>query len=323
MKIPKISVIVPVYNVMQYLPRCINRILDQTFTDFELLLIDDGSTDNSGKICDEYADKDHRIRVFHKTNGGVSSARNLGLDNAKGEWITFSDSDDELYADALNNYNDIIQDYDNVDIICCGHSVCKKSGFVQNYTFPKFLLLEDKEKILLECENSGSCGFLWNKCFRTTIIRQGSFDESISWCEDHIFTYGILRYVKYVCFSPVLVYKYYFNDLERKGKGKGLSNKLLDYNMILKVAQLEYDVKNKLYKGDSHLLEIINKAYASKTELAFYYAIISGHVISAYGIYKKYIKHKTFYTIMKFVLSMYLGNYLYQLKVKNIKLLSV
>ena len=92
---PKISVIVPVYNVEQYLPRCIDSILAQTFTDFELLLIDDGSTDNSGKICDEYAKKkDTKIRVWHKENGGVSSARNMGLDFAKGEYIQFIDSDD-------------------------------------------------------------------------------------------------------------------------------------------------------------------------------------------------------------------------------------
>lgn len=93
---PKISVIVPVYNTEQYLPRCIDSILAQTFTDFELLLIDDGSKDSSGKICDESAAKDSRIRVFHKENGGVSSARNMGLNNAQGEWITFVDSDDYL-----------------------------------------------------------------------------------------------------------------------------------------------------------------------------------------------------------------------------------
>ena len=94
MNTPKISVIVPVYNVEQYLPRCIDSILDQTFTDFELLLIDDGSKDKSGEICDNYAKKDSRIRVFHKENGGVSSARNLGLYNAKGKYIAFIDADD-------------------------------------------------------------------------------------------------------------------------------------------------------------------------------------------------------------------------------------
>lgn len=99
MMIPKISVIVPVYNVEKYLPRCIDSILSQSFTDFELLLIDDGSPDNSGIICDEYAQKDSRVRVFHKPNGGVSSARNLGIDNAIGEWITFIDSDDYIEQD--------------------------------------------------------------------------------------------------------------------------------------------------------------------------------------------------------------------------------
>lgn len=310
---PKISVIVPVYNVEKYLPRCIDSILSQTFTDFELLLIDDGSTDNSGKICDEYAKHDSRIMVFHKENGGVSSARNIGLDNAKGKWITFSDSDDEFYSDALKTYNDIIQTHDNVDIICCGHSVFKASGSLQNYTCSKFLLLEDKEKILLECESSSSCGFLWNKCFRATIVKKGRFDETISWCEDHIFTYDVLKFAKWVCFSPSVVYKYYSNDLERKGNGKGLSNKLLDYKMVLKVAQLEYDVRYRFYKGDEQLINIINGAYTVKMELAIYYATICGHLITAYNIYKKNIKDKSFYSILKFVLRMYYGNYLHRL----------
>lgn len=96
MKRPEISVIVPVFNVEQYLSRCIESILLQSFYDFELLLIDDGSFDNSGKICDEYAEKDDRIRVFHKENGGVSSARNVGLCNAQGNWVCFVDGDDSI-----------------------------------------------------------------------------------------------------------------------------------------------------------------------------------------------------------------------------------
>lgn len=98
---PKISVIVPVYNAESTIRRCVDSILAQTFTDFECLLIDDGSKDQSGEICDEYAEKDRRIRVFHKENGGVSSARNMGLDNAKGEWITFVDSDDWIEPDMV------------------------------------------------------------------------------------------------------------------------------------------------------------------------------------------------------------------------------
>lgn len=99
---PEISVIVPVYNTKKYLQRCVDSILAQTYTDFELLLIDDGSTDGSGAVCDECALMDSRVRVFHKPNGGVSSARNLGLDNARGEWIAFVDADDWVSPEYLS-----------------------------------------------------------------------------------------------------------------------------------------------------------------------------------------------------------------------------
>lgn len=115
---PKISVIVPVYNTEKYLHRCIDSILAQTFTDFELLLIDDGSKDNSGTICDEYAAKDSRVRVFHKENGGVSSARNMGLDNASGEWITFVDSDDWVHEDFIKKRIELAL-VDDADIAYC------------------------------------------------------------------------------------------------------------------------------------------------------------------------------------------------------------
>ena len=90
----QISIIIPVYKAEKYINRCVDSILAQTFTDWELLLINDGSPDNSSSICDLYAARDSRIKVFHKENGGVSSARNLGLEKATGEWITFVDSDD-------------------------------------------------------------------------------------------------------------------------------------------------------------------------------------------------------------------------------------
>lgn len=92
----KISVIVPVYKVEKYIGECINSILAQTFKDFELILVDDGSPDKSGEICDSYAKKDNRIKIFHKKNGGVSSARNFGIDKAVGEWLCFIDSDDTI-----------------------------------------------------------------------------------------------------------------------------------------------------------------------------------------------------------------------------------
>lgn len=99
---PTISVIVPVYKVEEYLPRCLDSILAQTFTDFELILVDDGSPDNCGKICDEYAEKDKRIKVIHQENARLSAARNAGMDLAQGVWIALVDSDDWLHPDYLN-----------------------------------------------------------------------------------------------------------------------------------------------------------------------------------------------------------------------------
>ena len=110
-----ISIVVPVYNAEKYLPECIESIINQTYENIEILLIDDGSKDNSGKICDEYSSKDKRIKVIHKANGGVSSARNTGLDNARGKYVTFVDSDDliateyisKLYMNVLGRKSDL------------------------------------------------------------------------------------------------------------------------------------------------------------------------------------------------------------------------
>ena len=96
---PKVSVIIPVYNVEQYLNRCIDSVLNQTYKDFEIILVDDGSTDKSGEICDVYAEKDSRITVIHKENGGLSDARNFGIDAARGDFLTFLDSDDYFHPE--------------------------------------------------------------------------------------------------------------------------------------------------------------------------------------------------------------------------------
>ena len=114
-----ISVIVPVYNVEKYLRRCIDSIIDQGFTDYEILLIDDGSTDKSSLICDEYSEKYEKIRVIHKMNGGLSDARNIGIINAKGDYVTFVDSDDYVSKDYLLTLSNLLKKY-NADIVITG-----------------------------------------------------------------------------------------------------------------------------------------------------------------------------------------------------------
>lgn len=118
--IPLFSLIIPVYNVETYLRKCLDSILDQDFDDWEALLVDDGSTDGSGAICDEYAAKDNRFRVFHKSNGGVSTARNMALDNARGEWLWFVDSDDWIMSDALSSLNNAVSIHKDCDLALFG-----------------------------------------------------------------------------------------------------------------------------------------------------------------------------------------------------------
>ena len=152
---PKISVIVPVYNAKKYLHQCVESILSQSFADFELLLVNDGSTDGSGAICDEYVQKDSRVRVLHKENGGVSSARNLGLDNARGEWISFVDADDwlelnmyeSLYKSATEEeseivYSDFYMNHRNKkDYYSASRYSSEKKEMMKNYIFFSWTVL--------------------------------------------------------------------------------------------------------------------------------------------------------------------------------------
>lgn len=201
MSTPKISVIVPVYKVEQYLHRCVDSILAQTFTDFELLLINDGSPDNCGAICDEYAAKDARVRVFHKENGGVSSARNLGLDNAKGEWVAFVDSDDWVETQFLECF---LEDR-NFDMVIQSYKIHSKKAETVFLTHGCYINNEISTLMShLEESRFSPIRHLWNKCFRNKIISQSRlrFNESIHLGEDYLFIIEYLYFCeKVVCIS--------------------------------------------------------------------------------------------------------------------------
>ena len=202
---PKISVIVPVYNTEKYLRRCVDSILAQTFTDFELLLIDDGSSDSSGAICDEYAQKDPRVRVFHKENGGVSSARNLGLDNARGEWITFVDSDDWIEIHSLS----ILGENNDVDLIIASMKF-EQSGTCGN--FPKIGKLEHEELdhyLSINMDHFSICS-PWSKFFRNNIIKENEirFNNNLCFGEDSLFVKTYLLNVASIRCIDTLCYHY-------------------------------------------------------------------------------------------------------------------
>lgn len=129
---PLVSVVVPVYNVEHYIHRSVDSLLNQTYPYLDIILVDDGSSDLSPQICDEYAKRDGRIRVIHKKNGGVSDARNVGLDMVRGKYLTFLDSDDYIAVNAIEQFVQVIQEQD-VDIVCCGINIVDSYGNIYDY----------------------------------------------------------------------------------------------------------------------------------------------------------------------------------------------
>lgn len=202
-----ISIIVPVYKAEKFLHRCVDSILDQSYTDFELLLINDGSPDNSGAICDEYAAKDSRVRVFHKENGGVSSARNLGLDNAKGEWVAFVDSDDwidPIYLEKLIkdiNSDWVIGGYVGIP---GGEKCSTKDCSYDKNSFG--MLIEQHQKDLIRSP--------WGSLLKLSIIRDNniSFDSKVRLGEDTIFNYQYLYYCESIKTISACNYFYYIGN---------------------------------------------------------------------------------------------------------------
>lgn len=183
----EISVILPVYNKRKYLPKLFEQLHTQSFQYFECIIIDDGSTDGSEEICDTFAAEDPRVRVYHIVNGGVSHARNVGLDNAAGKYITFIDGDDEISPDYLKNLCTCAQ-RSNADLVIGGYKKFWDSGKQQNCSHPygkgrfhKTEILSDFAKIQNQL---GIYGYCWAKLFRAELSKGIRFDESIRLAED-------------------------------------------------------------------------------------------------------------------------------------------
>lgn len=175
----KVSIIVPVYNVEKYLAECIEAILHQSFCDFELILVDDGSSDQSGKICDDYSLRDKRIVVMHKKNGGVSSARNEGLERSKGRYIAFVDSDDiidELFLEILVG----TIEQSGADVVQCGYKRFYKDKIVDSTKTNKEakVVSSDELRSGLFGENSFACAAVWNKLYKRETIGTLRFEPN-------------------------------------------------------------------------------------------------------------------------------------------------
>ncbi len=211
----KISVIVPVYNVADYLDRCATSIINQTYNNLEIILIDDGSTDNSGKLCDEYALKDSRITIFHQDNKGLSEARNSGLRIASGKYIFFCDSDDYLELDCLERMLGRLKK-DNGDIVACGFTSVydERSKEVQAdgiINDPNPGRWSGRQSAIEMMRSTNVCSVVWNKLYKKELFDGLSFPNGIQ-NEDEAITYKLLYRAGIVSYMPDALYNYYQRD---------------------------------------------------------------------------------------------------------------
>ena len=217
MNIPQISVIVPVYNVEKYLTQCIESILSQTYQEFELLLIDDGSEDNSGSICDHYSNIDSRVHVFHKENGGVSSARNMGIEHAKGEWVCFVDSDDWIDKDTFEYITGL---WKGADFLQFGYRRTGGTASEYSYVPSKVLRYSTSVYCTKRIYHSAICGYL----LKLNIIKKYkiSFPNHIKYGEDQAFILKTL-----ICSSEIVILdRHFYNYRDREGSAMHASESI-------------------------------------------------------------------------------------------------
>lgn len=212
-----ISVIVPIYKVQDYLDECIESIINQTFSNIEVILVDDGSPDRCPQMCDEWAKRDSRIRVVHKKNGGLSSARNAGLDVANGEYISFVDSDDFICKDALENLYNRIKDDKSIGItsgLIYRYQDGSISNFKDQWLCSKDIVIPASE-FLLETMSQKTSYTVWNKLYRRDVVGNARFREGHN-NEDTLFMYDLGKNIASmnVCMVEIPHYVYYYRYRE-------------------------------------------------------------------------------------------------------------
>ena len=287
---PKFSIIVPIYNIEKYIEKCIDSVLAQGFTDFELILVDDGSPDSCPQICDEYAKKDARVKVIHKKNGGLSSARNAGLAVAEGEYCWMVDGDDYVSPDALekilpyaNGENDIV----NVDLV--GFPDGKEADFENIKKRRVFVGLADEKTI---CKlTSQACStklltYVWRNIYRTAFLNEKSlrFEENLCYAEDSAFNMGAYLQAEKVYFADICVYAYRDRDgsISKSRETKFNFSVLRHFELYDKIRDESYE-KYCRYPDDAYYADagefiirntyvyaILNRLYCSTSRNNFF-----------------------------------------------------
>ena len=243
----KISIIVPVYNVEKYLNKCIESLVAQTYKDLEIILVDDGSKDNCPQMCDEWAIEDNRIKVIHKANGGVSSARNAGLNVATGEYIQFVDSDDYLELNACEILAGEMYEK-NVDLVVSdyySHGFTRKKIIIQNF------VEEDEETAFMQLYKNALFAFPWNKLYKKELIKN-YFSNKLKYSEDFLFNCEYLANCKKISCINNCIYNY----VAVKGSSVNSFSELCFPNQCFVANYIDDVLKNKYVKIISFLDEV-------------------------------------------------------------------
>lgn len=205
-----ISVIIPAYNIAPYIERCVDSILKQTYTDFEILIVNDGSTDGTAELCDKLALRDNRVRVFHKQNGGVSSARNMALDNAKGNMISIIDGDDwvepTLFEDAVNSLKQ-----NDAQVFMFEYFVDKNGESIKHRVADSKYGVLDTETALIRTISPDN-RFAWSKIFNKELLLDTKFDVNLILGEDTLFVCEMIARAKKVFYSDKCYYHYIIRE---------------------------------------------------------------------------------------------------------------
>lgn len=282
----KLSIIVPIYNVEPYLRRCIDSILAQTFTDFELILVDDGSPDNCPSICDEYAAKDPRIVVIHKENGGISDARNAGIDIAKGEYIGFVDSDDWIDQ---RMYEELIQisTKENVDIVCCAISNCFSNNEIKVWPELDQDVVYNRDDIISHLYPDIRriiCLPIWNKVFKKELFKTLRFPTNLMYEDEYI----MLEYLNN-CNMVYVCHKAFYNyTCDRQGSllHSAISEK--NYGLLdLTINQYNFYLREK---NREQLQYILHKYVTFYIKLSLEIGLFHNNLQATIVPYKKFLR---------------------------------
>lgn len=223
----KISVIVPIYNVEKYLERCIQSIIKQTYKNLEIILVNDGSTDNCARICEEYAQRDSRIKVIHKKNGGLADARNKGLEIATGEYIGFIDSDDYIEEDMYEYLYSLLQE-NNADISICGKYLVYEDGEIKSkYNVNDGIKVFNTEEALIQLNSFSSFNMsVWDRLYKAEIVKDIKFPFGKK-SEDYFVMYQYFSKAQKVVVSELPKY-YYFQRANSISRGKAITHDYIE-----------------------------------------------------------------------------------------------